>query len=230
MKRTSAVSTRDTRRPLAGVPRTLARALAIAVVAVTPVAAQRTGPDGPGAGRGRGGGQGMGVEAIIEAALARRDSLALSPEQVDALEALREEARGVEAAMRERMAALRAEPPADRAAARESMEGFRQEAGEARRLQRERLGEILSREQRERLRASMGAGPGGRSGLRRSEGRGRGPGALRGPGARPGRGASGFVPARRAAARAYRRGVVDGLRIAARAGDRRGRFRDGRAR
>jgi hypothetical protein len=100
-----------------------------ALLLALPVAAQRPGPGSPG-GPGRGQVRGVGgtppIERAIGLALERRDSLRLSGEQVQQLEALRTDTQEENTDLRDQMQELR-----------EGQQG--------------RLDDILSQEQRDRL-------------------------------------------------------------------------------
>ena len=193
---------------------TVGTLLAALLVAV-PTAAQRPGPGAP----------------PIERALERRDSLGLSGEQVQQLEALRTEMREENTALRDQMRELRDDTLGDRGAVRDRMAEFRTQARELREGQRGRFDDILSQEQRDRLGELMR-----RSGARRPDGRGQRGARGRGfrPGAGPGLGGTGggrpMVGAvgRRFQGggpemRAYLQGLRDGLRAGAQFRGRRGR-------
>ena len=181
-----------------------------ALLLAAPAAAQRPGPgsqDGPGRFRGQDRGGALPIERSVGIALERRDSLGLSSEQIEQLEALEAEIREGIAGRRERMQELREGARGDRAAARERMADFREEEGELREVQRGRLDDVLSQEQSDRLGELMR-----RSRSRRPEGRGRG---ARDRGIRQGSGGTEM--------RAYLQGFRDGVRAGARFGGGRGR-------
>ena len=181
-----------------------------ALLLALPVAAQRPGPGSPG-GPGRAQGPGRGgarsIETAIDLALEQGDSLRLSGEQVQQLEALRTGLREENTELREQMRALREDAAGDRDAVRERMEEFRARAGELRDGLQERFDDILSQEQSDRLGELMR-----RSRPRRPDGRGRG---TQGRGFRRGDGGPEM--------RAYIQGLRDGLRAGARFQGRRGR-------
>jgi len=183
---------------------TLLTALAVA----SPLSGQRPGPGRPGTGMGPGRG-GPGLERLIGLALERRDSLALTADQVDGLAALRAEVERTEAAVRDQMEQARADTTVERSELRERMRTVMEQTGAERAAQRERFDQLLTQEQRERLRPLLRGSRSGRpDGFRRGP---RGPGR-RGAGAI---GARGFGPrfgAPGLVARAYREGVRDGLR------------------
>ena len=205
-----------------------------ALLLAVPAAAQRPGPgspDGPGRARGRDVGGAPPLERSVGLALEGRDSLGLSGEQVQQLEALRTEIRDETTALRDQMRELREEALGDRGAVRERMAEFQERARELREGQRGRFDDILSQEQRDRLGELMR-----RSGPRRPDGRGRG--GARGRGFRPGAGpdpggTGGGRPLLGAVGRrfggggsemrAYLQGLRDGLSAGARFRGRRGR-------
>ena len=116
-----------------------------------------------------------GMDRLIGAALEQRDSLALTPDQVGALEALRTDLSRRNGELREQMEAARAEAGDDRETMRERMQGFMETVRTEREAFRSRFDEILTEPQRERLpellRGRRG-GP-GRDGARRPPGGGR---------------------------------------------------------
>jgi hypothetical protein len=182
--------------------------LLAALLLALPVAAQRpwarlarwTGK-GPGAGRGRRASDREGDRYRLE----RRDSLRLSGEQVQQLEALRTDMQEGNADLRDQMQELREEAVRDRGAVRERMEDFRAKARELREGQQGRLDDILSQDQRDRLGELMW-----RSRPPRPDDRGRG---ARGRGFRSGAGRFGGGGLEM---RAYLQGLRDGLRAGAR--------------
>ena len=90
-----------------------------ALLLAVPAAAQRPGPgspDGPGRARGRDVGGAPPLERSVGLALEGRDSLGLSGEQVQQLEALRTEIRDENTALRDQMRELREEALGDRGA------------------------------------------------------------------------------------------------------------------
>ena len=192
------------------------------LASVSPLAAQRPRAERPGAGRdgmdrmgpmGRMGLRGMGearsLERVIGIALERRDSLGLSAEQMDGLEALRADVEQRNAELRQQMEQVHEETASKRAEVRERMRGLMETVRTERRAFRARFDEILTDEQREGL-APVLRGQRAtrrRDGLRRPPGPGR-----RGPAL--GRGRLGPV------ARAYQQGWRDGLRAGARFGGR----------
>lgn len=197
--------------------KTIAWTLAAVLLTAAPAAGQRPGPGGPG-GRGQGGGPGMpvgqaGIERIVDLALERLDSLALSAEQVNKLEDL----------------------SADLGKSREQMQELHEKMLSTREDERAKLEEILSEPQRARLQELTR-----RVGLRGPRGQGGDPAGPGGPG-RGGRGAGGrrdaamgpgFGPGAAFAADGYRRGYRAGLQAARRfaAGRGGGRHGPGRGR
>ena len=170
------------------------------------------------------------IERAIGLALERRDSLRLSGDQVQQLEALRTDMREENTDLRDQMQELREEALGDRGAVRDRMAEFQAKARELREGQQGRFDDILSQEQRDRLGELMR-----RSGPRRPDGRGRGArgGGFR-PGSEPGPGGTGggrpmvgaFGPRFGGGGpemRAYLQGLRDGLRAGV-------RFRGGRGR
>ena len=99
---------------------TVGTLLVAALLVAVPTAAQRPGPGAP----------------PIERALERRDSLGLSGEQVQQLEALRTEMREENTALRDQMRELRDDTLGDRGAVRDRMAEFRTQARELREGQR----------------------------------------------------------------------------------------------
>ena len=181
-----------------------------ALLLALPVAAQRPepgSPSGPGRGQGPGRGGAPSIERAIGLALEQGDSLRLSGEQVQQLEALRTGLREENTELRDQMRALREDAAGDRDAVRERMEDFRARAGELREGRQERFDDILSQEQRDRLGELMR-----RSRPSRPDGCGRG---AQGRGFRRGDGGPEM--------RAYLQGLRDGLRAGARFQGRRGR-------
>ena len=184
--------------------------LVVALLLAAPAAAQRPGPGSPGE-PGRFRGRDLDGEPPIERsvglALERRDSLQLTDEQVQQLEALRTEMRDRSTDLRDQMRDLRENAGGDRGAVRDRMEEFRAQALELREGQRGRFEDILSQEQRDQLGELMQ-----RSRSRRPEARGRG---ARDQGVRRGAGGPQI--------RAYLQGLRDGLQAGARFGGGRGR-------
>ena len=180
--------------------------MVFALLLALPVAAQRPGPGSPG-GPGRGQGPGRGgapsIEREVDIALEQGDSIRLSEEQVQQLEALRTGFREKNTELREHMWALREDAAGDRDAVRERMEEFRARAGDLREGLQERFNDIISQEKRDRLGEFMRRS-------RRPDGRG-----TQGRGFRRGDGGLEM--------RAYIQGLRDGLRAGARFQGRRGR-------
>jgi hypothetical protein len=235
--------------------KTIAGMLAAMILIAAPAAAQRPGPGGRGAGdrpEMMGGPAGLG--RAVDLALSRRDSLALSGDQVQRLEAFKAELERNRTAMREELEQARADAGGDRAQIRERMEALQERMRAAREDERERFEGILTEPQRERLqqlsRQDRRRGPGGADGPGRRGRRGPGGGAgfqrgALGAAFGPGPGAAGFgrgaglgrgagfgrgaAPGRRAAFGAgamggYREGYMDGLRAARRGAGARGRL------
>jgi hypothetical protein len=178
--------------------------LLAALALVGPLSAQRPGP-GMGLGPGRGG---QRLERLIGLALERRDSLALSADQVEGLEALRSEIEQSDAALRAQMEQARADTTVERSELRERMRTMMEQARAERSAQSERFEQLLTQEQRERLRPLLRGPRSGRpDGFRRGPRGpgGPGPAAIGARGRGPGFGAPGPV------AQAYREGVRDGL-------------------
>ena len=205
-----------------------------ALLLVAPAAAQRPGsgaPDEPGRVRGQDLGGAPPIERSLGIALERRDSLGLSGEQVQQLEALRTEIREENSDLRDQMRELRDGALGDRGAVRDRMVEFREQARELREGRQGRFDDILSQEQRDRLGELMrrsrprhpdGRGRGGARGRGFRSGVGPGPGGT--GGGRPmvgafGRRFGGGGPEMRA----YLEGLRDGLRAGARFRSRRGR-------
>jgi hypothetical protein len=195
-----------------------------ALTAASPAAAQRPGRGGPGTGPGTGPGR-LGdtppLERLIGLALERRDSLALTAEQVRGLESLRAEVEQSGARIREQMEALRADTAGERRARAEALRPVMEAARTERQAQRARWEELLTQDQRDRLRPLLRGERARRpDGLRRPRGP-RGGGAAigrRGPARAPGG----------PLARAYREGRRDGARAGAWMPGPRGRIRPGR--
>ena len=189
--------------------------LLAALLLALPVAAQRPGPGSPG-GPARGQVRGVGgappIERAIGIALERRDSLRLSGEQVQQLEALRTDIQEENADLRDQMQELREEAVGDRGALRERMEDFRAKVRELGEGQQGRLDDILSQDQRDRLgelmRRSRPLRPDDRGWRARDRGLRSGVGRFGGGGPEM---------------RAYLQGLRDGLRAGARFWGGRGR-------
>jgi hypothetical protein len=164
------------------------------------------------------------LQRLIGLALERRDSLGLSAEQVEGLEALSADVERSGARIREQVDQARADTTGDRRAQMERVRAVLESMRGERQAQRERFEQLLTQEQRDGLRPLLRGQRANRpDGLRRPP---RGPGrrgaaiGMRGLGRGPVLGGP--------LARAYREGLRDGVRAGARFGGPGPRFRFGR--